>query len=741
MRGHRFTGGAGPMRSDAQWSEEARKSSARATCAGALLHIGGGDDSGYSCGHCAEYCLHTKVYMLKITAMLAGLLLAASPVLAQAPAGPTPPTAADPAALFGARPLASGMRLSPSGRRIAFLTPAGGDRTAVMVVDLDSTQSRPVLSDRDSNIGVDWCGWKTDDRLICGTSGITRVDGAVRIGFSRVFSMAVDGRDMKMLTQRDTVGQLGIRQRGGRVIDWLPDDPDHVLMEVDIIPEDSVGSRTAERREGLGVARVNVRTASRSMVEPPKRSASGFIAHAGVPRIMAVVPETVTGAFSSEIRYLHRPAGGGEWSLIVDSSMAQRETGLRVATDVASAGMDADGRRALFLEPENGRVALVARTPGGGRELLFAHPRVDIDGVWRIGQARRPVAAVYTLDATEFHYFDADLGRLTERLSAALPGKPRVFVLDESRDGAIKLILAERDAEPGRYFTFNTATRQLEELLAERPQLAGRTLGAVRPVSYAARDGVEVPGYLTLPPGRTDARGLPAIVMPHGGPAARDQYGFDWLAQYFAAKGFAVLQPNFRGSAGYGADWYVDNGFRSWPIAIGDINDGARWLVAQGADPTRLAILGWSYGGYAALMGASVDPALYKAVVAVAPVTDLPLLKTQARDFKNSELVADFVGEGQHTIDGSPARQAARIAAPVLLIHGDQDLNVDIAHSRRMADALKGAGKRHELVVYPGLEHSLVDSDKRADLLRRAAAWIEAAIGPVAPPAAAVAAR
>lgn len=676
-----------------------------------------------------------------VWALLAALALAAlgGPARAQAPAAP--PATPDLAALFGARPLASGMRLSPSGQRIVFLTPAGGDRTAVMVADLAGEQSRPVLSDRESNIGVDWCGWKTDDRLICGTSGITKVDGAVRIGFSRVFAMAADGGDMTMLTQRDTDRQLGIRQSGGRVIDWLPDDPDHVLMEAEIIPEDSVGSRVAEKREGLGVARVNVRTARRTMVEPPRRTASGFIAHAGVPRIMAVVPETATGAMSSEIRYLHRPPAGGEWSLLVGSEMSQRQTGKRIETSVVAVGMDADGRRALFLEPEQGRLALFARTPDGGRELLFAHPRVDIDGVWRIGQSRRPVAAVYTLDATELHFFDADLKALTDRLSAALPGNPRVFVLDESRDGAKKLILAERDAEPGRYYLFTPATRQLEELLAERPQLADRVLGAIKPISYAARDGAQVPGYLTLPPGRTDARGLPAIVMPHGGPAARDQYGFDWLAQYFAAKGFAVLQPNFRGSAGYGADWYVENGFRSWPIAIGDINDGARWLIAQGADPARLAIMGWSYGGYAALMGAATEPALYKAVVAVAPVTDLPLLKTQARNFTNSELMADFVGDGPHTIDGSPTRQAARVAPPVLLVHGDQDINVDIAHSRRMADALKGAGKRHELIVYPGLEHSLIDGDKRADMLRRSAAWIEAAIGPVAPPPTAVAAQ
>ncbi|MEI9851159.1 MAG: alpha/beta fold hydrolase [Sphingomonas sp.] len=122
--------------------------------------------------------------------------------------------------------------------------------------------------------------------------------------------------------------------------------------------------------------------------------------------------------------------------------------------------------------------------------------------------------------------------------------------------------------------------------------------------------------------------------MPHGGPGARDEWGFDWLAQFFAARGYAVLQPNFRGSAGYGEDWFLENGFKSWRTAIGDVNDGGRWLVGQGiAAPAKLAIVGWSYGGYAALQSAVLDPELFKAIVAIAPVTDLGALKEESRWF------------------------------------------------------------------------------------------------------------
>src|SRR3546814_3214520 len=150
-------------------------------------------------------------------------------------------------------------------------------------------------------------------------------------------------------------------------------------------------------------------------------------------------------------------------------------------------------------------------------------------------------------------------------------------------------------------------------------------------LTYPAADGVSIPAYLTLPPGK-EAKNLPAIVLPHGGPAARDEWGFDWLSQYLASLGYAVLQPNYRGSAGYGADWLAKNGFQSWRTSVGDVTAGGKWLASQGiADPDRLATLGWSYGGYAALQSSVVAPDLFKAVVALAPFPAMGLLSTGAR--------------------------------------------------------------------------------------------------------------
>ncbi|HEV7661731.1 MAG TPA: alpha/beta fold hydrolase, partial [Allosphingosinicella sp.] len=284
--------------------------------------------------------------------------------------------------------------------------------------------------------------------------------------------------------------------------------------------------------------------------------------------------------------------------------------------------------------------------------------------------------------------------------------------------------------DAGRYYLYDRTARNLNEILAVRPQLDGTPLANVRSVTYPAADGTPIPAYLTLPPGR-EARGLPVVILPHGGPSSRDVWGFDWLAQYLANRGYAVLQANYRGSAGFGDQWLQQNGFRGWRTSIGDIDAGARWLAAQGiGDPARMAILGWSYGGYAALQAGATEPGLYKAIVAIAPVTDLQQVKDDARNYTIARNVADYIGSGPHIAQGSPLRNVAAIAAPVLLFHGDRDLNVPIVHSRRMNEALRGAGKRSELVEFRGLEHDLADSVARQQMLERIGAFLEAELRP-----------
>jgi dipeptidyl aminopeptidase/acylaminoacyl peptidase len=220
------------------------------------------------------------------------------------------------------------------------------------------------------------------------------------------------------------------------------------------------------------------------------------------------------------------------------------------------------------------------------------------------------------------------------------------------------------------------------------------------------------------------------VVLPHGGPSARDEWGFDWLAQFLAHQGYAVLQPNYRGSAGFGDAWLQRNGFQSWRTSIGDVAAGARWLGSQGiADPARLAIVGWSYGGYAALQAGATEPDLFRAIVAIAPVADLRQLREESRGYTNSALMERFIGSGAHLTEGSPLQNVRSINAPVLLFHGDRDLNVHVNQSRRMQEALRSAGKQSELTVFEGLEHDLADTAARTQMLTRIGALLRERIG------------
>ena len=362
---------------------------------------------------------------------------------------------------------------------------------------------------------------------------------------------------------------------------------------------------------------------------------------------------------------------------------------------------------------------------GEAETEVFSRRDVDVDDLIRIGRRQRVAGVNYSTDVSRPVYFDPVPEKMAASLSKALPGTPQISIMDSTTDENKLLVLAGGDVDLGVYYLFDRKARQLQTFLVVRNELEGVKLATVKPVNYPAADGTQIPGYLTLPPGQESAKGLPAIVLPHGGPSARDVWGFDWLSQFYASRGFAALQPNFRGSFGYGDAWFQQNGFKSWRIAIGDVLDAGRWLVSQGiADPAKLAVVGWSYGGYAALQAAVTDPSVFKAVVAIAPVTDLQAMKDERRNWSDYYLVSDFIGDGAHVREGSPAENADKIKAPVLMFHGVLDGNVPIEQSRRMAASLDRAGVRHERVTWDELDHQLENSAARTEMLRKSDAFL-----------------
>jgi len=573
---------------------------------------------------------------------------------------------------------------------------------------------------------LDRCTWVSDGRLVCTIYGVAKAaDGSGDIlPFSRVIALDSDGGNARMLSTRQNDNAEAVQLYGGGVIDWLPGEDDHVLMERVYIPDAKVGSRAGSETRGLGVDRVNTANIRASRVEAPRDSAIDYISD-GRGNIRVMATRRVQGATqmdSGVLSYFFRRKGARDWEPFGTWDRTTREGFLPVA-------VDPDLDAAYGLQKLDGRMALYrVRLDGTGqRELVLARPDVDVDGLIRVGRQNRVVGASYATDIRHAVYFDAEIKKIVQALGKAIPDKPMLRIVDTSNDERRLLIWAGADNDPGVYYLFDRDRRELNTFLVSRPELEGVTLASVKPVSYPAADGTLVPAYLTLPPG-SNGRNLPAIVLPHGGPSARDEWGFDWLSQYYAHQGYAVIQPNFRGSAGYGDAWFEQNGFQSWRTAIGDVSDAGRWLVKEGiADPSRLGIVGWSYGGYAALQSAVVNPDLFKAVVAIAPVTDLAALKLESRNWSNFRLVADFIGAGPHIVEGSPAQNAEAIRASVLMFHGDLDRNVSIAQSELMARRLQRAGKQHRLVSFKGLDHYIEDSDARTTMLRESDAFLKQA--------------
>ncbi|KMT66108.1 peptidase S9 [Catenovulum maritimum] len=303
--------------------------------------------------------------------------------------------------------------------------------------------------------------------------------------------------------------------------------------------------------------------------------------------------------------------------------------------------------------------------------------------------------------------------RFEKAIDKALPDNDN-YLVSFSQDENKYITLSTSDTEAGVYLVGDRKAKTMDIVAYRYSDLKPELMAAKEKISYKARDGLTIEGYLTLPQA-SSGKNLPTLIFPHGGPISYDNDGFDYWTQFFANRGYAVLQMNFRGSAGYGFQ-FMQQGLRAWGQAMqDDVEDGTKWIIEQGvANPDKVCIVGASYGGYAALMGTVKTPDLYKCAVSFAGVSDIEALVKAHRNFVNYEIVKKQIGDDYSKLwEHSPLKHAEKIKVPVLLIHGTKDRVVRVDQSEDMFDELDDLDKDVEYIELDGGDHYLSNADHR----------------------------
>lgn len=631
------------------------------------------------------------------SAALAAVILATSGIASAADMQPLD--------AFARLPRMRSVALSPEGKRLVFITSVD-DRSFAVVNDIGSSQqSKVLISSEPGKYDISWCNWANESRMLCGLRGVATERGT-RFPFTRLVGINADGSGMKMLIYNAKTGQA---QFHDGILDWTPDEPDTVLIQLD---DDANGYPSVFELD-VNTGRLNLRLRE----HPPIR---WFVTDAkGNVRLGSGYES------NPEIHYFARLENEDEWRRLAKikvftESDALRPIAVAPGTNKAYAVGDYEGRSALW------EMDLTDRQEP---QLVFSHPLVD---------ASRPILTAdgrllgirYELDRPFIYYTDQYARDLMGSIGKAVPDSFN-FVSDYTRDEKTLVIQSFSDVDDSTYFILDKRTSRLLEIGRAYPELNRQQLGRMRSITYKAADGTEIPGYLTVPVG-VRAEKLPLIVMPHGGPISRDSWDFFFLRAFLVDRGYAVLQMNFRGSSGYGNKWFFD-AHQDWGgLTYDDITDGARWAVAQGiADPKRMCIVGWSFGGYAALLGAVRNGDLYRCSVSIAGVSDLNLLLSEARNFSSYRFTREQIGIDRAKLrEDSPLRHVDEIGIPVLLVHGDRDYQVEVDHSRKMAAALKRARKAHKAVFIDHATHQLDRKSDRVTLLSEIEKFLRENLGP-----------
>ncbi len=589
---------------------------------------------------------------------------------------------------FFRNPDKSGFQVSPDGNNISFVQPYR-NRLNVFVQPRADGPSLRVTSETERDVAGYF--WKGSGRIVY----LKDFKGDENY---HVVSVDADGGNLVDLTPFDKVR--------ADIIDDRYDRDDEMIIALN-----------KRNPEVFDAYRVDLNTKQLTLIAENPGNVTGWVTdHAGCIRLAMV-----TDGVNSSI--LHRPDESTPFKAVITTNFKEK---------IAPLFFDFDNRLLFAASNINrDKAAIVRLDPATAEEesVIFQHPEVDVAGLEWSRKRKVCTEVQFVTWKRERRFFDAEMETIFNDLERQLPGY-EIDLQSANKDENIFVVAAWSDRTQGVRYLYDTASRTLTKLAEIAPWLNEKQLAEMRPISYQARDGLTIHGYLTLP--RGGGKNLPLIVHPHGGPWARDDWGYNAEVQFLVSRGYAVLQMNFRGSTGYGREFW-EASFKQWGKKMqDDVSDGAAYAIEQGiADPARVCIYGGSYGGYATLAGLAFTPELYACGVDYVGVSNLfTFMKTIPPYWKPMlEMFYEMVGNPETDkallADASPVLHADNIRAPLLIAQGAQDPRVNIEESNQMVAALKEHGIAVEYLVKENEGHGFHNEENRFEFYEAMEKFLE----------------
>ncbi len=607
--------------------------------------------------------------------------------------------------------------LTPDGQKVAWANDPGG-KPIVVIFDLATGKDLRRMSLGEYSIrNLDWA----DNRTLLMTISTTRkIDESLvserQYEFFRVLAVDADGGGLRSMLLGDPEKQA---VTSASIVRLHTGKPETILMSSFDFDQTAYRTESSSRISGgrkdqgwlISLFEVSTKTGIGKKIESGNR----FVEHWLVDAQGKPIARSEWNPETRQFTILAKE--GRSWKRIYDSR-GRIEFNLQALSD--------DGKAIVATGARGGDRVKVWSIPldGSAITLQFEHPEHDV--LYTVDDRFTGAAIGYQIGGPEhtIRWINPRDEAVQKAVSKAFEGL-QTTVFDRSQDYKRVLVSAEYASSPPVIYLVDLGKGTADIIGEAYPKLAGAKLGEMEVTSYKARDGVSIPAYVTMPPGR-EPKNLPLVVLPHGGPHSRDDVGFGWKAQFLATRGYVVLQPQFRGSAGFSAA-LQRAGERQWGRAMqDDITDGVRHLVEQGVvDPKRVCIVGSSYGGYAALAGAAFTPEVYACAVSINGVTDIPNLigferRQHGDDSDDVRFLKDTIGNptDEDVAKFSPARSINTIRAPILLIYGTADTVVPPAQSTNFARLMKEHGRPVQVMELPGEDHWLSTSESRLKILQ-----------------------